>query len=415
MKINFKQPKYILPLILFPFMLLLNYGMQSFADKEEELDGQRTEELQESVGDVSDQIRNRGIEGKLDAFRSRYKQADGYTAIKNLRLEVDEEDQIQSRYNQAEKRMLDSIDRAFRNSTAIRPPLPTTPLEQPFPDANNLADRASSRSSTSAPGYPSDEDRRIMDALSQLESKKNSREPSRYEDPMDLFRAQMALVDSISKANDPTFQNPNSDHQGEYETVQPPRLKVSKATQASSYFNTVVKASEPSFIQAIVDQEIKKGTMGERIRMRLLDDIQVGSQVLAKGTYLYAWISGYEPQRVKLTVSSVMAGDRILPIALQIYDRDGLEGLYVPGSSFREFSKDLGGNVTGGMNLQVQQDPSSMNRMYMSALQRVFTSSSQAMSRRIRQNKANLKYGTVIYLIDAEDLNPENHSTLTPH
>jgi conjugative transposon TraM protein len=136
-----------------------------------------------------------------------------------------------------------------------------------------------------------------------------------------------------------------------------------------------------------------------------LNDIQVGAEVLPKGTYLYAWISGYESQRVKLTISSVMVGDKILPIALTIYDQDGMEGLYVPASSFREFSKDLGGNVTGGMNLQMQQDPSSMNQMYLSALQRVFSSSSQAVSKKIRQNKANLKYGTLIYLIDSEELN----------
>ena len=144
-----------------------------------------------------------------------------------------------------------------------------------------------------------------------------------------------------------------------------------------------------------------------RPRIRLLEDIQIGARELPKGTYLYAWISGYEPQRVKLTVSSVMVGDKILPIALNIYDQDGMEGLYVPASSFREFSKDLGGNVTGGMNLQMNQGASSMNQMYLSALQKVFTSSSQAVSKRIRQNKANLKYGTVIYLIDPEQLNSD--------
>ena len=59
------------------------------------------------------------------------------------------------------------------------------------------------------------------------------------------------------------------------------------------------------------------------------------------------------------------------------------------------------------MNLQMNQGASSMNQMYLSALQKVFTSSSQAVSKRIRQNKANLKYGTVIYLIDPEQLNPD--------
>ncbi|WP_162344202.1 conjugative transposon protein TraM [Cyclobacterium salsum] len=397
MKIKFKQPKYILPLILLPFMLLLNFGMQSFTKEDEKVNEQGNQDLQESVGEVSDQIRNRGIDGKLDAFRSRYKRADGYSAIKNLRIEVEQEDEILSQYNEAEKRMLDSIDLALRNT--MNQPRVKTGLSV---NSNNV------------PSVQNGEDQAILQALNQMESNKNPREEIRYEDPMDLFRAQMALVDSISKANDPAYQAPQVENK-EKEVPKTPRLKVSKTGQPDKHFNTVMKASQSSFIQAIVDQEIRKGTMGERIRIRLLDDIQVGTSVLSKGTYLYAWISGYEPQRVKLTISSVMVEDKILPIALNIYDQDGMEGLYVPASSFREFSKDMGGNVTGGMNLQMQQDPSSMNQMYMSALQRVFTSSSQAMSKRIRQNKANLKYGTVIYLIDSEEMQSDNYANQTPN
>jgi conjugative transposon TraM protein len=412
MRIKFKQPKYILPLILLPFMVLLNYGMQSFTEKEENQPDSGGQDLQESVGDVSDQIRNRGIDGKLDAFRSRYKRADGYTAIKNLRIEVDQEDQLLSQYNEAEKRMLDSIDIALRNS--ITNPQRPQPSETPSYGTGGLTGTSPSRGSSYSPNYQTDEDKLVMEALRQMESTRNAREQSKYEDPMDLFRAQMALVDSISKANDPAYQVPQGDWAAEEEIPNPSPLKVYKTRQTDQHFNTVVKAAEPSFIQAIVDQEIRKGTMGERIRVRLLDDIWVGNSMLKKGTYLYAWISGYEAQRVKLSVSSVMSGDKILPISLMIYDQDGMEGLYVPASSFREFSKDLGGNVTGGMNLQMQPDPSSMNRMYTSALQRVFTSSSQAMSRRIRQNKANLKYGTIIYLVDSEDLNPEKFTNQTP-
>ncbi len=318
---------------------------------------------------------------------------------KTLRIEVDADDEVLSRYNEAEKRMLDSIDLALRNSI-------NNPQSVTSPERYSFSGTSPPVEPGYAPGFQTDEDALVLDALRQLESPGNTRKQTRYEDPMDLFRAQMALVDSISKANDPAYQIPQADWNPQQEIPSPTPLKVSKNRQTDQHFNTVVNAEEPSFIQAIVDQEIRKGTMGERIRVRLLDDIWVGNSMLKKGTYLYAWISGYEAQRVKLTVSSVMSGDKILPIDLNIYDLDGMEGLYVPASSFREFSKDLGGNVTGGMNLQMQQDPSSMNRMYLSALQRVFTSSSQAMSRRIRQNKANLKYGTIIYLVDSDDLKP---------
>src|SRR5690606_28832175 len=191
----------------------------------------------------------------------------------------------------------------------------------------------------------------------------------------------------------------------EKEIVQQPKIKVSKASSSHEVFNTVRVGEDNSFIKAIVDEDIEKGTLGGRLRIRLLDDIMVGGTLLEKGSYLYALIAGYDSQRVKLSITSVMLDDKIFPINLSIYDNDGMEGLYVPASAFREFSKDLGGNTTGGVNIQMQQDPSSMNQLYMSTLQKIFTSSSQAMSKTIRQNKVNLKYGTFIYLIDQEELN----------
>src|SRR5690606_9086816 len=155
---------------------------------------------------------------------------------------------------------------------------------------------------------------------------------------------------------------------------------------------------------AIIDQDIKGGTLGARLRIRLLDDILIGNALVREGISLYALISGYEAQRVKLTISSVMLGDHIYPIELSIYDVDGMEGLYVPASAFREFSKELGNNTTGGMNISMQQNSDEISQLYMSALQRMFTSTSQAVSKSIKKNKAKIKYGTSVYLIDANEL-----------
>jgi len=221
---------------------------------------------------------------------------------------------------------------------------------------------------------------------------------------MELFRAQMTLIDSISKANDPNFQQSQSVEKPITAVDEQPKAKVNKADNVNEHFNTVSKMESNSFIKAIIDEDIEKGSLGGRLRLRLLEDIQVGPSLLVKGTYLYALISGYEAQRVKLHIRSVMVGDKLHPVQLSVYDQDGMEGLYIPINTFRQFSKDLGGNATGGMNMQMQQDPGSMNQFYMSTLQRIFTSTSQAMSKNIRQNKANLKYGTFIYLIDPDDL-----------
>lgn len=47
---------------------------------------------------------------------------------------------------------------------------------------------------------------------------------------------------------------------------------------------------------------------GSRVRLRLLDDVEIGELVVPKGSYLYASMSGFGDQRVKGNVKSLMAG-----------------------------------------------------------------------------------------------------------
>lgn len=396
MKIDFKQPKYILPIIMLPFLCLLFYGYKSFSKDGPDEPIQGLSGIQSEIGKVSEQIQKKPLDSKLDASRETYKRAnDGYTAIKGLELEVEESSQIKTLYNEEEKRLLDSIDNALKGAG----------LYSGKPDVANgfpsVLPKPSRQQSFSK------EDEELLNAINQLEGKKTQVPANRYEDPMDLFKAQMAVIDSISKANDPAYQELQ---QKEKESQPKPNetenevYRVQKSGGTATLFNTVTREKKGKFIEAIIDQDIKSGTLGTRLRIRLLDDILIGNAIVGRETYLYALISGYEAQRVKLTISSVMINDRIFPIKLSIYDVDGMEGLYVPASAFREFSKELGGNTTGGMNLTMQQNSDAMSQLYMSALQRMFTSTSQAVSKSIKKNKANIKYGTSVYLIDTNEL-----------
>lgn len=405
MKIDFKKPKYLMPLLLLPFMFLLNYGILSFSEEEEpDMDEGKTE-IQVDIGNVSEEVSNSKIDDKLDAFRSRYKRAYGYTAIENLKLDVDDSVLGESSYNLTERRMLDSIDNALRNS-----------LSSPsFPQEQTSYSNPGSSGTHQPDAFIPEEDKALDKEIQQLQgvTQQNEDNKAKYEDPMELFRAQMALIDSISKANDPNLQEAVIENK-EMPTELPQRqkLKVKKTKSPSTHFNTVGKTDESTLIKAIVDEDLKKGISGNRVRIRLLEDIQVGKTTLKQGSYLYALISGYESQRVKLSITTVKTEDKILPVQLHIYDNDGMEGLYVPASSFREFSKELGANSAGGVNIRMNQGSSSMDQFYMSTLQKLVTSTSQAMSKAIRQNKANLKYGTFIYLVDPDDLS-ENINDIT--
>ena len=131
----------------------------------------------------------------------------------------------------------------------------------------------------------------------------------------------------------------------------------------------------------------------------MLEDIKAGGHLIPAGTYIYAEINGFTEQRVNLVISSILVVDDILPVKLQVYDLDGLPGLYVPASAFREFSKELGTSTVQGVNVD-----NSSSSFTMRMMDKVFQSTSGAVASLIRKNKANIKYGTFVYMIDPSEL-----------
>lgn len=102
-----------------------------------------------------------------------------------------------------------------------------------------------------------------------------------------------------------------------------------------------------------------------------------------------------------LSINSVFSGGEILPVKLDIYDNDGLPGIYVPASAFREFTRDLGGSSISGISLEQSENN---NQLVMGVLGKMFQSTTTAVSKLIRSNKAKLKFNTLVYLIDPNEL-----------
>src|SRR5690554_274558 len=188
MKIKWNKTKYMLPVVILPFLFLLNYGYQSFSGQEE-VEEQEAEPGIRSIGDVSKEVQNKGLAGKLEAFRERYNRTtSGQTPIKNLEIETD--GATERDYGLEEKLLLDSIDKAlqFQNKPAPSPSFSAPPIQ-----VHNYNTPAS-----------------IPDTNVDLEDIHdptlfNEASSSKYDDPMVLFREQMRVIDSISKASDPGY------------------------------------------------------------------------------------------------------------------------------------------------------------------------------------------------------------------
>ena len=153
----------------------------------------------------------------------------------------------------------------------------------------------------------------------------------------------------------------------------------------------------------LIDEDIK-AVDGSRVRLRLLDDVEINECVVRRGTYLYATVSGFSSGRVKGKIGSLLINDELVKVSLSLYDTDGMEGLYVPNSQFRETSKDVAsGAVSGNMSMNTGGYGNSLAQWGMQAVNNAYQKTSSAIGKAIKKNKVKLKYGTFVYLVNGSE------------
>lgn len=97
MKINFKQPKFILPLIFFPFIFLFFWIFSTWGSKKKDIEIAKADSLskikQDEINPVlpgaSSEINNQQIEGKFESYQEAYKHTRDASAMKAIDIPVD--------------------------------------------------------------------------------------------------------------------------------------------------------------------------------------------------------------------------------------------------------------------------------------------------------------------------------------
>jgi len=110
-----------------------------------------------------------------------------------------------------------------------------------------------------------------------------------------------------------------------------------------------------STIQAEV-QETQTLQNGSTIKLRLLQDIFVAGHRIAANNFIYGTCT-VNSERLHVQLSSAVCDNEIYPIALKVYDIDGLEGIFVPGAITRDVTKEGISQGIGGMGI-TSLDPS---------------------------------------------------------
>lgn len=394
-KINWRAPKYMLPAILYPLLLGAGYLIFDLFDvelAEVPSEMQTTEYLNPELPQA--QLHSDEIGGKYENMAKSYGKIQDYSAVENIDRETGEQTETyDSKYSDHDLAMLDA--EANRRLREMEEELAQSRERGLAMDSDTLS---SSMSEEERLAMGRQRQQEALDELNKALAEARLKGQKGLEDssptPTDANRT--PSVTNVVSPNEDAVNQPADD--AEAQTM----VKAKKPN--SSYFNTLAENEpEPRLIKAIIDENIK-AVDGSRVRLRLLDDVEVNGVLLEKGAYLYATMSGFGQQRVKGNVKSLLIDDELVKVSLTIYDTDGLEGLYVPQSSFRETTKDIAsGAMSSNMSINNGSYENSFSQWGMQAIQNAYQKTSNAISKAIRKNKVELKYGTFVYLVNGKE------------
>ena len=403
-KINFKQPKYVIPTLVYIGSLVIPYLFMEVFDVEiedkKDANLQTTEYLNAQLPSANV---SKDIGSKRKNMRDAFGEITDRSAVQDFTENqdtVNKKEDFESKYSEEELRLLDAQAQEQARIKNLQ-------------DLNNrIAQSAKKGESMSSDDYVvpmTDEERakalamRRQGMMAELDRDLNNVRAQGAAAIGAVADAQDSIISKGAKAaRDVADEAPNAVRELDDDAQNNIVTKVSK--DDSEYFNTLSEnAPGSNLIKAIIDEEIK-AVEGSRVRLRLLDDIDINGTRMAKGSYLYATMSGFGQQRVKGKVQSVLVGDEILKIGLSIYDvTDGLEGLYVPASQFRETAKDIGSTaMQSNMNLNNTSGGTSVAQWAGQAIQNAYQKTSNAIGKAIKKNRVRLKYGTQVYLVNSK-------------
>ena len=424
--INFKDRKYVFPAILYPLILFVGYFIIDTVNTDVSDNDPRLKTTDYLNSDLPAANTDSVLGGKLDNAEREYGQINDLSGVENIENDRDSINKKEDYNSQYSAREAEMVQRQQERQRA---------QQEEQRRIREMQDRvrqgnAHSRSSSSTDNFVAP----VNDSeIARLDRRRRQREMENINEDLNGVafgspsrRVRYGNEDSyggdgeyglpvagsqngannLSYGNNGSLASSRTDDNVRGAGEQPegvPEKVVKKRKISSDYFNTISSSSteESKLIKAIIDEDVK-AQEGSRVRLRLLDDVEIGDMTVKKGTYLYAQMSGFGHQRVKGTVQSIFSKEEIIRVSLSIYDTDGQEGLYVPLSSFKETGKEILGSATqGGTN--IVDNPTSSTGVKGWASQAVQNASQQVMNavgKVIRRNRVKLKYGTLVYLID---------------
>ena len=111
----------------------------------------------------------------------------------------------------------------------------------------------------------------------------------------------------------------------------------------------------PHAIEAVV-HENQVLVNGAVVKMRLLNEIYINGHLIPKDNFVFG-IASLNNERLEIEINSIRDEHSLFPVKLEVYDMDGLSGIYIPGAITRDVAKQSANNSLQSIGM-TSLDPS---------------------------------------------------------
>lgn len=167
-------------------------------------------------------------------------------------------------------------------------------------------------------------------------------------------------------------------------------------------FNSIklVKEDEGNAIKAFV-HSTQTVMVGATLKMQLAENcLTDDGQRIRKGTPVYGEVTSIDGERVIVKITSININNSILPFKKNVYSRDAIEGIYVPGNPKSDVAKDASASAISGTNANITGGVDIGSQLVAGAANSVVSATKSATSRNIRKIKVTIKTNYQILLME---------------
>lgn len=169
----------------------------------------------------------------------------------------------------------------------------------------------------------------------------------------------------------------------------------SKRNAENKFFGVEEDADseEQNTVEAVVHQT-QTLVNGAVVKMRLLNDIYLNGSLVKKGNFVFG-IAELNDERLEINIKSIRNNNSLFPVKLEVFDMDGLPGIYIPGAISRDVAKQSTDNGLQLLEL-TSMDPSFKAQAAATGINAAKT----LLSKKVKQVKVLVKAGYKLLLRD---------------